>query len=67
MMIESRLKKCCFNCPHSDIETKPYTRQHVCDEYPTKDTIIFCKHEPVCKMYHEETEAAANENTCTDN
>lgn len=65
-MIESRLKKCCFNCPCPDIETKPYMRQQVCDEYPTKDTIIFCIHEQVCEAYHKETEAAANENAITD-
>lgn len=65
-MIKSYLKKCCFNCLYSDIEIGQYTRRHAGDEYPTKDTKIFCKHEPVCKMYYEETEAAANENAGTD-
>lgn len=65
-MIENLLKKCCLNCPHSEIETQQYSHRHACDEYPTIDTKIFCKHEPVCKMYNEETEATTDENACSD-
>ena len=65
-MIENRLKKCCLNCPHSEVETQQHLRRHACDEYPTKDTKIFCKHEAVCKAYYEETEVTTDENTCSD-
>lgn len=65
-MIENRIKKCCLNCPHSEIGTQQYSQYHACDEYPTKDTKIFCEHEPVCKMYNEETEVTTSENACSD-
>lgn len=60
-MIENRLKKCCLNCPHSEVETQQSLQRRTC-----KDTKIFCKHEPVCKMYDEETEVAIDENACSD-
>ncbi len=65
-MIENRLKKCCLNCRYPDIEKQEYSQYCAYDGFPTKETKIFCKHEPVCKAYYEETEATANENASTD-
>lgn len=65
-MIENRLKKCCLNCRYPDIEKEEYSHCYAFDEFPTKVTKIFCKHEPVCKAYCEETEATSDENTSSD-
>lgn len=64
-MIKCRLKKCCLSCPHPEVETQRCLRRHV-RKHPTTVTKIFCKHEPVCKMYDEETEALIDENTNSD-
>lgn len=66
MMIENRLKECCLNCLYPEVETQQYSWRNAFSEYLIKDTKVFCKHEPVCKAYYEETEAAANENTNAD-
>lgn len=65
-MIENRLKKCCQTCSHVDIGIGQYMRHYADFKEPIKDVQIFCKHEPVCKMYDEETEVAIDENACSD-
>lgn len=60
-MIKNCLKNCCQNCLYLDIETENLRRY--IDRKPEIRTKIFCKHEPVCKAYYEETEATIHENT----
>ncbi len=64
-MIECCLKKCCLNCPHPDIEVRQYLQHYGFDKFPEKDAKIFCRHEPVCKAYGEETEVLIDANAGT--
>lgn len=52
MSIRIRFKQVCGKCPHRETQTEESALNSDKGRFMV-DTLIFCKHEKVCKMYIE--------------